>query len=632
MTLTPTPTVTFLRLRPSDTVTEVWASTRRREGALAVEVPSPMPADIEGAQRGGLLLVSGIETAAAPAFALTPDAVSRFKRDPVEGWRITIVDAGSDMAVTDAVAFTRAKFLRTGRSTVRRARALADLPGLDVSVSTFVDTVADACTAVDDGATDLILRDWDTERIGELRDALLPLVLVERTVFPVGCDLDEVAAALDDGAFATYCNQIDGSGWARPRIEWAPGKDVATPQPKGRLSTAWPDEAWTSGERATLEDATPEVRSVLEAAITGTAPGRDELEMLLSAHGTDVEAIADAADRVRALTVGDDVTFVVNRNINYTNQCYFKCGFCAFSKGPRSLDLRETPYLMTIDEVADRSEEAWARGATEVCLQGGIHPDFTGDFYLEVVRAVKARVPDMHIHGFTPLEIWQGAETSGRTIRELLVELKEAGLGTLPGTAAEILDDDVRLTLCPDKIRTSQWASVMITAHEIGLRTTATMMFGHVDGPRSWANHLEVLRAIQRRTGGFTEFVPLPFVHMGAPIWLRGRARPGPTWDEVILIHAVARLAFIGLIDNIQASWVKLGLDGAEALLRSGCNDVGGTLMDESISRAAGASHGTAVSSRDFVDLILDLDRNPVRRTTVYEPIESGLDILGHLG
>jgi FO synthase len=283
---------------------------------------------------------------------------------------------------------------------------------------------------------------------------------------------------------------------------------------------------------------------------------------------------------------------------------------------------------MSIDEVAQRSVEAWERGATEVCLQGGIHPDFTGQFYIDVVEAVKAAVPDMHVHGFTPLEIWQGAETAGTSVRDLLEQLKAAGLGTLPGTAAEILDDDVRLTLCPDKIRTSQWVEVMLTAHDIGLRTTSTMMFGHVDGPRSWANHLEVLRNVQVRTGGFTEFVPLPFVHMGAPLWLRGKARPGPTWDEVILVHAVSRLAFMGLIDNIQASWVKLGLDGAEALLRAGCNDVGGTLMDESISRAAGASHGTEATSADFLDLILDLDRQPVRRNTVYEPIESGLQII----
>jgi FO synthase len=347
--------------------------------------------------------------------------------------------------------------------------------------------------------------------------------------------------------------------------------------------------------------------------------------MLFRSHGTDVEAIADAADILRERTVGDDVTFVVNRNINYTNQCYFKCGFCAFSKGPRSLSLRGEPYLLTIDEVVERSSEAWARGATEVCLQGGIHPDFTGQFYIDLVAAIKAEIPDMHIHGYTPLEIWQGAETAGVTVRELLVALKDAGLGTLPGTAAEILDDDVRRTLCPDKIRTAQWSEVMLTAHDIGLRTTSTMMFGHVDGPRSWANHIEVLRDIQRRTGGFTEFVPLPFVHMGSPIWLKGLARPGPTWDEVILVHAVSRIAFLGLIDNIQASWVKLGLQGAAALLRSGCNDVGGTLMDESISRAAGASHGTEVTAADFRDAILDLDRNPVRRNTVYQAIESGI-------
>ena len=358
-----------------------------------------------------------------------------------------------------------------------------------------------------------------------------------------------------------------------------------TPQPETRISAAWPDAAWVGGESAVVADATAPVRAILDSALAGTAPTVAEIELLFRSHGTDVEAIADAADILRQRTVGDDVTFVVNRNINYTNQCYFKCGFCAFSKGPRSLSMRGEPYLLTIDEVVERSSEAWARGATEVCLQGGIHPDFTGQFYIDLVSAIKAEIPEMHIHGYTPLEIWQGAETAGVTVRELLIALQDAGLGTLPGTAAEILDDDVRLTLCPDKIRTAQWSEVMLTAHDIGLRTTSTMMFGHVDGPRSWANHIEVLRNIQRRTGGFTEFVPLPFVHMGSPIWLKGQSRPGPTWDEVILVHAVSRIAFLGLIDNIQASWVKLGLEGAATLLRSGCNDVGGTLMDESISR-----------------------------------------------
>jgi len=312
----------------------------------------------------------------------------------------------------------------------------------------------------------------------------------------------------------------------------------------------------------------------------------------------------------------------VNRNINYTNQCYFRCGFCAFSKGPRSLNLRGEPYLMTVPQVVERSVEAWDRGATEVCLQGGIHPEFTGDFYVTVIESIKEHVPDMHIHGFTPLEVWQGAETLGVTVRDFLTRLRDAGLGTLPGTAAEILDDDVRAHLCPDKIRTSQWAEVMITAHELGLRSTSTIMFGHIDSPRSWANHYEVLRQIQRRTGGITEMVPLPFVHMGAPIYLRGKSRPGPTWDEVVLIHAVARIAFDALIPNIQSSWVKLGLDAGVRLLGAGCNDLGGTLMDETISRAAGASHGTSMEAADFEAAILAAGRTPARRSTLYKILE----------
>ena len=621
--------VTFLRLRPAESVNDIWASTRRREGSLAVEVAAPTRTDIDAAHGGGLLLVSGGTEPGAAAYIVDPAAARDLARRGIEGWRITVVHQGSDMEVLDALAVTRARYLRTGRSSVRAASALVDLPGLDTTVSVFVDSVDDALDAVAAGAGDLILRDWDTERIGVLREALEDRLLVERTAVAVGPGYDQVAAELPAGAFGAWCNQVDGAGRARPRSPWAPGRDMDIPTTGSRLSTAWGDDAWIDAPRATHEDASPAIRTILDAALDGSAPSRNDVEVLFGAHGADVEAIADTADLLRRRAVGDDVTFVVNRNINYTNQCYFKCGFCAFSKGPHSLNLRETPYLMSIEEVADRSAEAWDRGATEVCLQGGIHPDFTGDFYLDVVRAVKARVPEMHIHGFTPLEIWQGAETSGRTIRQLLGELRDAGLGTLPGTAAEILDDDVRTTLCPDKIRTSQWAEVMLTAHDLGIRSTSTMMFGHVDGPRSWANHIEVIRAIQRRTGGFTEFVPLPFVHMGAPIWLRGVSRPGPTWDEVVLVHAVARIAFDGLIDNIQASWVKLGLGGAEALLRSGCNDVGGTLMDESISRAAGASHGTEVTTGDFMNLVLDLDRRPVRRNTVYQPIEVGFEIQG---
>ncbi len=618
--------ITFLQLRPVDAVNEIWASTRRREGTLAVEVGTPLPSDVVGAQKGGLLLASGDSSVDAPGYVIEPSQAKTLAKRRVKGWRVTILDSDSRIAVLDALSFTRARYLRTNRSAVAEAAELVSLPGSEAVVSVFVDTVEDALEAVQAGAEDLLLRDWDTERIGELRDAL-GRPLIERGAFPLDVEYDDAAAELEKGAFSAYLNQIDGSGRARPRSDWAPGKNLDTPQADARLSAAWPDAAWRGRSSAMVEDASGGIRDILERALAGVAPSLDEVETLFRAHGGDVEAIADAADVIRRQTVGDDVTFVVNRNINYTNQCYFKCGFCAFSKGPRSLDLRGDPYLLSIDEVVERSVEAWDRGATEVCLQGGIHPDFTGQFYIDVVTAIKARVPSMHIHGFTPLEVWQGAETAGVTVRELLIALKDAGLGTLPGTAAEILDDDVRLTLCPDKIRTAQWAEVMLTAHDIGLRTTSTMMFGHVDSPRSWANHIEVLREIQRRTGGFTEFVPLPFVHMGSPIWLRGQSRPGPTWDEVILVHAVSRIAFLGLIDNIQASWVKLGLDGAAALLRSGCNDVGGTLMDESISRAAGASHGTEVTAADFRDAILDLDRNPVRRNTVYQPIESGIVI-----
>ena len=342
------------------------------------------------------------------------------------------------------------------------------------------------------------------------------------------------------------------------------------------------------------------------------------MERLFRARGDDVEAVAWVADQIRRRVCGDTVTYVVNRNINYTNLCYFRCGFCGFSKGPKSLNLRGDPYLLSIEEVVQRSVEAWDRGATEVCLQGGIHPDFTGDFYVGIVEGVKAAIPDMHIHGFTALEVWQGAQTLGVSVRDLLIRLRDAGLGTLPGTAAEVLDDGIRLHLCPDKIRTSQWAEVHITAHELGLRSNNTLMFGHIDGPVSWANHIEVARQIQRRTGGLTEFVPLPFVHMGAPIYLQGRSRPGPTWDEVILVHAVARIAFDGLISNIQASWVKLGLVGGGRLLSAGCNDLGGTLMDENISRAAGASHGQLATPEDFQRIIREAGRVPVQRSTTY--------------
>jgi FO synthase len=346
--------------------------------------------------------------------------------------------------------------------------------------------------------------------------------------------------------------------------------------------------------------------------------GEDETAALFRTRGPELGAVLAAADDLRRETNGDDVTYVVTRNINYTNVCYFRCGFCAFSKGKLAENLRGAPYLVPLDEVVRRCREAWERGAVEVCLQGGIHPAFTGDYYVDVVEAIKRELPDLHVHAFSALEVWQGAATLGLPLADYLARLRDAGLASLPGTAAEILDDEVRRILCPDKVTTEQWLEVHQAAHEAGLRSTATIMFGSVEGPRSWARHLLAVRDLQKRTGGFTEFVPLPFVHMEAPIYLKGAARPGPTFREALLVHAVARLALHPHITNIQTSWVKMGLPGAQACLHSGSNDLGGTLMNESISRAAGAAHGQEMPPERMEETIRALGRTPRQRTTLY--------------
>ncbi|MCB0986890.1 MAG: bifunctional FO biosynthesis protein CofGH [Acidimicrobiales bacterium] len=364
--------------------------------------------------------------------------------------------------------------------------------------------------------------------------------------------------------------------------------------------------------------ATGAIGEVLAGVRAGEDPGEDELVTLFSARGREVAAVAMLADELRGEAVGDTVTWVSNRNINYTNVCTFKCRFCGFSKGPRSLNLRGTPYLLTLDEMARRVTEATALGATEVCLQGGIHPDFDGDYYLDVIAAVRQAAPDIHIHGFTALEVSEGARRSGVGLAEYLTLLRDAGLATLPGTAAEILDDEVRAVLCPDKVTTEEWLEVHRTAHSVGLRSNVTIMFGSVETPRSWARHLIRTRDLQRETGGFTEFVPLPFVHMASPLYLQHRARRGPTWREVVLMHAVGRIAYRGLIDNVQASWVKLGVAGVRQLLQAGVNDLGGTLIDENISRAAGASHGQTMDEAAFADLVAPLGRSLAQRTTLY--------------
>ena len=615
--------VTFLRLRPAELLAEPTATSRRREGTTTVEMPSPTTTDVEAGHQAGVLVVAESVSDVIPsAWAVSPADALALAAQGVAGWRITVVAEGPKESILDAVARSRARYVRCTRSETAEMAAVAGLPGLEVSVSVFVDDVAQALRAVDQGASDLLLRDWDVERIGELRGALGDRHLVERTALPLGVEIDEARQALPAGAFTAWLGQVDGSGAARPRYEWAPGKDMSPPIPERRFSAEWLDRSWVGGSPAPYPGSAGELAPILERSLQGSPPTTGEVEKLFRARGDQVDSIAHVADVLRERAVGDTVTYVVNRNINYTNLCYFRCGFCAFSKGPRSLNLRGEPYLMGLDEIVEKAVEAWDRGATEVTLQGGIHPDFTGNFYVDVVNAIKGELPDMHIHGFTPLEVWQGAETLGIPVRRFLEELKAAGLGTLPGTAAEILDDQVRAYLCPDKITTSQWAEVMITAHELGLRATSTIMFGHIDHPRSWARHLEVIRDVQRRTGGFTEMVPLPFVHMGSPIFLRGRSRPGPTWDEVVLIHAVSRIALYGLVPNIQASWVKLGLDGGRRLLTAGCNDLGGTLMGEIITRSAGAAHGQELTPQQFRETIEAAGRTPALRSTTYEILD----------
>jgi FO synthase len=346
--------------------------------------------------------------------------------------------------------------------------------------------------------------------------------------------------------------------------------------------------------------------------------GHDEIERLFEARDQDFAAVCEAANQVRISVVGDVSTYVVNRNINYTNICTYGCGFCAFSKGKRSREGAEKPYLLDLDEIGERVREASIRGATEVCLQGGIHPSFTGETYINILRAVKKAVPAMHVHAFSPLEILHGATTLGLSLPVYLSLLRDEGLGSLPGTAAEILDDRVRQVLCPDKLNTGQWLEVIETAHNSGLRTTATIMFGHVDGYGDWARHLLSLRDLQKRTGGFTEFVPLPFVANEAPLYKRGRARPGPTFREAVLMHAIARLVLHPYFSHIQTSWVKMGGNGMRTCLQAGADDLGGTLMNESITRAAGAVHGQEMTVEAMRSLADSLGRVLVRRSTLY--------------
>ncbi|MEH6591579.1 MAG: 5-amino-6-(D-ribitylamino)uracil--L-tyrosine 4-hydroxyphenyl transferase CofH [Halioglobus sp.] len=405
--------------------------------------------------------------------------------------------------------------------------------------------------------------------------------------------------------------QMDSAGFAR-RDQWAPGEEMPVPAIERVLLAGTESEQFV----------TAQIRDIVQRCEAQEDISEADVERLFSSRGHDFAYIATRADALRQQVSGDQVSYVVNRNINYTNVCYFKCQFCAFSKGKMSENLRGRPYDISAEEIARRCKEAWQRGATEVCMQGGIHPDYTGQTYLDILHTVRQAVPEMHIHAFSPLEVWQGAQTLGLDLEHYLRDLKAAGLNTLPGTAAEILDDEVRADLCPDKLNSSEWLEVMETAHAVGFNTTATIMYGHIDHPRHWAKHLLSIRELQQRSGGFTEFVPLPFVHMEAPMYLKGNSRKGPSFREALLMHAVSRLVFHGLIDNIQTSWVKMGQEGVRACLNAGVNDLGGTLMNESITRAAGSSHGQEWSPAVMEREIIAAGRKPRTRTTLYGAVQ----------
>jgi FO synthase len=413
---------------------------------------------------------------------------------------------------------------------------------------------------------------------------------------------------------------MDQQGYAR-EDEWAPGESSS---PLGYLkSKTIPKSNRTRNE----------IEQVLENINDSDKIKEEQVTHILNARGFEFDRVCDFANELRKKVSGEEVTYTVNRNINYTNVCYFRCGFCAFSKGKMSENLRGKPYDLKLNEIVSRTREAWDRGATEVCLQGGIHPNYTGDTYLRICEAIHEAVPEIHIHAFSPLEVSQGASTVGLSVPKFLRRLRESGLGTLPGTAAEVLDDEVRNIICPDKLSTKEWLSVMRNSHEAGFRTTATIMFGHVEAPRHVARHLIRIRDLQRETLGFTEFVPLPFVHMEAPIFLKGKSRKGPTYREAVLIHAVARIVLHPFIQNIQTSWVKMGPEGVKACLDAGANDLGGTLMNESITRAAGTVHGQEMLPERMEELIRQTGRIPKQRDTLYrnpDPVQKSKSYGNH--
>ena len=591
--------ISFLRIRPCDSDNEIYLNSRKKEGTSSFYIDKPV--DLEKIHKKDFQTISDSKLDESFQWFVTYKSWKEF--EDVDSHRI--VYRSSNNLENDMEVITRLNpsyVLLTDLENIKFLKSIQ--PSLNFKISKYVNSIEEAKESMAKGVQDLWLRDWSYKEIKELKNTS-NFELFERTLFSL-VDVNKARKLLSKIQFTNFLQLRDVRGYKRFPTNWSPGSGKEIPKLNGLTYNVSSSFKSTNFEK------------ILSKAQEGNEISNDELEELFKTSGKYINKIAEVADNLNLSINKDDVTFVKNRNINYTNQCYFKCGFCGFSKGPKSLNLKEKPYNLEPQEVVNRSVEAFNDGASEVCLQGGIHPEYTGKFYLELVKQIKKEVPDLHIHGFTPLEIWQGAETINLSIEDYLILLKDAGLNTLPGTAAEILDNRIREYLCPDKITSEQWGYVMEVAHSLEIKSTATIMFGHIDDIKSWVNHFDLIKRIQKRTKGFTEIVPLPFVHMGSPIFLQGKSMPGPTWDEVTLIHALARIYFHGSIDNIQASWVKLGHDGASKLLHAGVNDLGGTLINENISRASGADHGQHTTDIEFVELIEKSNKKPFLRNTLY--------------
>ena len=591
--------ISFLRIRPCDSDNEIYLNSRKKEGTSSFYIDKPV--DLEKIHKKDFQTISDTKLDESFQWFVTYKNWKEF--EDVDSHRI--VYRSSNNLENDMEVITRLNPSYVLLKDLENIKFLKSIqPSLNFKISKYVNSIEEAKESMAKGVQDLWLRDWSYKEIKELKNTS-NFELFERTLFSL-VDVNKARKLLSKIQFTNFLQLRDVRGYKRFPANWSPGSGKEIPKLNGLTYNVSSSFKSTNFEK------------ILTKAQEGNEINNDELEELFKTSGKYINKIAEVADNLNRSINKDDVTFVKNRNINYTNQCYFKCGFCGFSKGPKSLNLKEKPYNLEPQEVVKRSVEAFNDGASEVCLQGGIHPEYTGKFYLELVKQIKKEVPDLHIHGFTPLEIWQGAETINLSVEDYLTLLKDAGLNTLPGTAAEILDNRIREYLCPDKITSEQWGYVMEVAHSLEIKSTATIMFGHIDDIKSWVNHFDLIKRIQKRTKGFTEIVPLPFVHMGSPIFLQGKSMPGPTWDEVTLIHALARIYFYGSIDNIQASWVKLGHDGASKLLHAGVNDLGGTLINENISRASGADHGQHTTDIEFVELIEKSNKKPFLRNTLY--------------